>query len=910
MGNHRNALVAAVRQELAEARGTARAVLAAAESARSEAQRRRQLVREAYATCLNQLAEARDATRRDILGRFRAEALRLAGSVEAVTSLCAAGAAGAPWRTWTPTSPDRGGGPGLLRIGTISYDPDGTDRTRIALPALLPLLGGAHLQLSGDQTAVDGVITTVLLRALGTTRPGDAHLTVYDPEHLGGTLAAFGPLAGAGLLSLVSPGGLTALLDALVEHICQVNEGVLAGEYASLAALTADTPGPRPEPWRLVVLLADPATAAELTGAQRAQLDRIVRTGVGCGVHLVVRGLDLPAAQTVVRVTVGDGTAVSSSTGDLAIQLDAPPPNDRISEFCRATAEHLRAAPSAARLADLEPEKLWTESSAYGLLAPIGTGPDGTLVDVPLDDARPHALIGGPPGSGRTNLVHAWLGALAARYGPDELAVYLLDGTDHGSFAQCLPGPREPDWLPQLHLAGVNLTGDPEFGLAVLRHLGEELRHRAQAGKRLGVASLAELRAEDPGGRWPRVVAVLDELPAAEDARAMLADLARRGPAQGIHLILSAPDPTPDAAADRDAAADTGADPAAGAVPGSLAELCPLRIALPKAQGVLADANLAAAVIPRYHAVVNTDSGSAGANRVVRVPDAFGPAGAGTHPGEPGRGPRNLARPAPTAWRTLQHRLWRERPDDAVAPRVFDGHAVPRLPDAYRPAGRAPDVTARVGCSPGAVLGERIDVRPGPARLRLGRMPGRNLAVLGTRTQEACDVLAAAALSLAAQGPARFSLACLDPAAERAAARLAAELPGAGWYHAGDMPRLLDAAVAQAIPHYVLGYGLDAVPGCRDRLRALLTEGPEGRVHVLGWWRSVPRLRHTLGGAGFDPVGAWVALDVSGPQLSPLFPQPSGPQWAPRPRRALFFDRSVHRIPELIIPYEVHSDPT
>ena len=55
-------------------------------------------------------------------------------------------------------------------------------------------------------------------------------------------------------------------------------------------------------------------------------------------------------------------------------------------------------------------------------------------------------------------------------------------------------------------------------------------------------------------------------------------------------------------------------------------------------------------------------------------------------------------------------------------------------------------------------------------------------------------------------------------------------------------------------------------------------------------------------------IGAWVALDVQGPELSPLSPQPGGPAWYPRPRRALFFDRSVHRHPEVIIPYEVNSD--
>ncbi len=232
---------------------------------------------------------------------------------------------------------------------------------------------------------------------------------------------------------------------------------------------------------------------------------------------------------------------------------------------------------------------------------------------------------------------------------------------------------------------------------------------------------------------------------------------------------------------------------------------------------------------------------------------------------------------------------------------------MPRLPESLRPSGRVPSSTEPVGSSPGAVLGERIDVAAQPARLRLGRMPGRNLAVLGTRTGEACDVLAAAALSLAAQGPAHFSVMCLDPSAGPAAARLLAELPSADWYDVGDVHFALSSP---GVPHYVVGYALDAArdPG----LRRLLAEGPEQRTHVLGWWRSVPRLRDDLGGIGarFDTIGAWVALDVQGADLAPLYPQPGGPVWYPRPRRALFFDRSVHRTPEVIIPYEVNSDHT
>jgi DNA segregation ATPase FtsK/SpoIIIE, S-DNA-T family len=188
-------------------------------------------------------------------------------------------------------------------------------------------------------------------------------------------------------------------------------------------------------------------------------------------------------------------------------------------------------------------------------------------------------------------------------------------------------------------------------------------------------------------------------------------------------------------------------------------------------------------------------------------------------------------------------------------------------------------------------------------------MHGRNLAVLGTRTDEACDVLAAAALSLAAQGPAHFSIVCAEPSAEHAAVRLVAELPEADWYDSGDVAELFQVP-PDGIPHYVLGYGLDLLgPAYRERLRRLLTDGPEQRTHVLGWWRSVSRLRDDLGGAGarFDTIGAWVALDVPGSELGPISPQSGGPVWHPRRRRALFFDRSVHRTPEIIIPYEVHN---
>jgi hypothetical protein len=506
----------------------------------------------------------------------------------------------------------------------------------------------------------------------------------------------------------------------------------------------------------------------------------------------------------------------------------------------------------------------------------VGEGTDGRLVELVLGDDPPHALIGGPSGSGKTNLIYAWLASLATRYGPAELELHLLDFKEGVSFARFAPSTRDPSWLPQLKLAGVNINNDREFGLALLRHLGEELKRRAAAAKSHEATKLSELRRQDPSGHWPRIVTVIDEfqvLLAARDAVtheavALLEDLARRGRSQGIHLVLASQDVA-------------GIEALWGR--GGLVAQFTLRIALPKARRVLADTNLAAELIPRCHAVVNADSGVPSANTVVRLPDA---------------GDRSQ-------WLSLQDQLWQARPFGAEPPRLFDGDITPLFP--LLPPPPPAETLSKVGAV--ALLGETIDVAGRPATLRLNRAPGRNLAIVGTRTDEACSILLAAGLALGRQfspGTARFSVLCCDEDAVSAAKSLHTTLHGSTFYDSSDVLTLWRSWPSD-IPHYIFGFAVDAAGQGQELLRAMLSKGPEARTHLLGWWRTVSRLRDDLGGLGarFDSIGAWVALDVHGNELSPLYPQPGGPPWHPRPQRALFFDRAVHKVPEIIIPYEV-----
>ncbi|MDG4823335.1 FtsK/SpoIIIE domain-containing protein [Asanoa sp. WMMD1127] len=857
MTGARARLVAEVRAELAAARGQARATSAAAESRRASALERLRAVREAHLACVKGLGAERERARRAIEASFVESSRRLAASLADV-------------------EPDHT----LVPVGTVPAP--GCDAV---LPALLPLLDRGHLWFSSSM--VDDVVRLVLLRVLTATPPGSVRLTVYDPERLGGTLSGFAPLGAASLVRFVGPGALGSMVDELVEEIGRINAVVLAAGHTSVTALS-----PRPAPWQVVVLLGDAATAAELTPAQQAQLDRVVRLGPACGIHLVVRGLPVPAARTVVEVSVADGVARSAAVADLPITLDPAPSAALVAGRCRAVAEAATSGPPAASFLDLLPGQPWTCQAIDGVSAPVGTLLGGAApVSLALGDDPPHALIGGPSGSGKTNLIYAWLGALCARYSPDELALYLLDFKEGVSFARFAPSRRDPSWLPHVRLVGVNINNDREFGLALLRHLGAELRTRAAAAKRHDATKLSELRAEDPGTPWPRIVAVIDEfqvLLAGRDAVtteavALLEDLARRGRSQGIHLVL--------------ASQDVSGIEALWGRSGLVAQFT-LRVALPKARRILAETNPAADSIPRHTAVVNADSGVTPANQVVRIPDASDR----------------------DTWRRLQHDLWQRRPAHTPPPRLFDGDAVPLLPASllgpgvHTPPPRLFDGDAvpllPASCvGPAALLGETIDVGARPATFALDRAPGRNLAVLGTRASDATAILTAAALSLAPTAS-RFSVACLDDALLPTAATLTAALPNARLYDRSTVSDLVTSPLAaDGGPHVVIGFVWDARPPGID-LKPLLTRGPENGTHVLGWWRTVARLRDDLGGPGTrtDAIGAWVALDIHGPDLSPLSPQPGGPTWHPRDRRALYFDRNTGRPPEVVVPYEIPAD--
>ncbi|MDR7301461.1 FtsK/SpoIIIE domain-containing protein [Haloactinomyces albus] len=835
----------------------------------------------------------------------------------------APGTASLPWQDWLgrigtaeATSPT----PQLWRLGTAEV-PESPDPQ--PFPAAVPFLDESHLRVTstgasqeGQRTsretatrdAAESLVQNLLLRVLSYYQPGLVRIHVWDVARLTGTFPGLYPLTRADLLTAHDPTRLDAMLEELSEHIRRIHTSALLGGHTSLRSL-ADETGHRSEPWRIAVLFGD---GEPLKDEQQQQLQRIARNGPACGVQLLVVDLPMTVNSALESITLlAPERARTSMTGPHAVMRpDEVLPRERVTRACSAIANEFLARRSRVHtFDDLLPEQLWAHHSTSGLQAPVGFH-EGEQVWITLGDASPHLLIGGPSGSGKTNFLYGMLGSLAARYSPDELELYLLDFKEGVSFTQFTPGRRDPSWLPHAQLVGVNVNTDREFGLALLRFLSEEMRRRADAAKEHEVTKLEELRAEDPQGRWPRIVAVIDEFQylfaerdeVSAQAATLLEDVARRGRSQGIHLVL--------------ASQDVSGIEAFWGKP-AIFEQFILRVALPKARRVLVDTNPTALELPRWHAVVNHESGVKHGNEIARIPDAT----------------------AKNSFDELQQCLWqrhlREQDTErATPPRLFDGSNLPVLGTLgeFQRLRATPTTTP-----PQVLLGQVIDVDGTAASVPLTRSPGRNLAVLGSVHQDATSVLGTAALSLARQhSPGRigFTVAGLVEDSDEEARALVGALrrsgheveclgPGDLETALNDLADLVDERAAAAfegtppVPHCLVLYAADAAhtllerknPETRvsgqDQLRKILKQGPESRIHTVGWWRSAQRLKNALGMGPVDDIGAWVAFDVHGQELT-SFAAGQVVNWSPRARRGLFFDRSIHSRPQVILPF----DPT
>lgn len=184
------------------------------------------------------------------------------------------------------------------------------------------------------------------------------------------------------------------------------------------------------------------------------------------------------------------------------------------------------------------------------LVAAIGVGADEPIV-VDLVADGPHAVVAGVTGSGKSELLVSWVLALCATHSTDEVT-FLLADFKGGTAFDALAGLR--------HVTGVITDLDGSGARRAIESLRAEVRWREGALARAGARDVLDERVD-----LPRLVIVVDEFAALlgehPELHAVFADVAARGRALGMHLIL-------------------GTQRVAGVVRDALLANCPLRVSL------------------------------------------------------------------------------------------------------------------------------------------------------------------------------------------------------------------------------------------------------------------------------------------------------------------------------------------
>lgn len=170
----------------------------------------------------------------------------------------------------------------------------------------------------------------------------------------------------------------------------------------------------------------------------------------------------------------------------------------------------------------------------------LGRGVRGEAVFADIAE-MPHAIVAGATGSGKSVALSAMLCSLLMRRGPDELRLVLIDP----KVVELQPYGRIPHML-------LPVVTDMGKAMAALRWAVSEMERRYQALAAAGCKNLASFNAKARAGeRMPHIVIVVDEFAdfiasQGKAAEALVARLAQKARAAGIHLVLATQRPSVD----------------------------------------------------------------------------------------------------------------------------------------------------------------------------------------------------------------------------------------------------------------------------------------------------------------------------------------------------------------------------
>lgn len=258
-------------------------------------------------------------------------------------------------------------------------------------------------------------------------------------------------------------------------------------------------------------------------------------------------GADVPdGITTVIDVSSPRRATMRTPQGvvELAVEAVSAGQFAEIASACAAAMADADMLPESVDLSDLT-----HPASSESLPVAIGRGERGAVI-VDLVEDGPHAIVTGTTGTGKSELLVTWVTALAAQYGPERVTFVLADFKGGTAF--------EP--LRELrHVAAVITDLDDSGARRGVSSLRAELRRREAVLANAGARDVRQVTS------LPRLVIVIDEFAALmsehPDLAAVFTDVAARGRALGMHLVL-------------------GTQRATGVIREALAANCPLRISL------------------------------------------------------------------------------------------------------------------------------------------------------------------------------------------------------------------------------------------------------------------------------------------------------------------------------------------
>jgi hypothetical protein len=408
---------------------------------------------------------------------------------------------------------------------------------------------------AGHDEAI-GALNNVILRLLSAAPPGRLNFTIIDPVGLGQNFAGIMHLADYEEQIINSriwtqSGQIEQKLAHLNEHMEKVIQMYLRNEYATIAEYNEQA-GVIAEKYYFLVVADFPVNFTE-TAAKR--LLSIAASGARCGVYMLIHwDQRQPLPPEFIPEELRSSSVCLSGKGDqflltgkaipgTDLTLDTPPPPEFAIEFVNkvglASRDSSRVEVPFAHVAPPEAE-VWTENTANELRVPVGrTGATKFQYLAIGKGTCQHVLIAGKTGSGKSTLFHVIITNLALWCSPEQVEFYLVDFKKGVEF-KCYAAHRLP------HARVVAIESDREFGLSVLQRVDDELKHRGDLFRQLGVQDVAGYKRAGGTEPIPRSLLIIDEFQEffveddriSQTASLLLDRLVRQGRAFGIHVLL------------------------------------------------------------------------------------------------------------------------------------------------------------------------------------------------------------------------------------------------------------------------------------------------------------------------------------------------------------------------------------